>query len=46
VYGGVVDYLLSMQISTLVMANIDVFGLSCDNSRGEKGESILIVGVD
>jgi len=43
---GVVDYLSSMQISTVVIANIDVFSLSFDNSSRDMGESTLIVAVD
>ena len=43
---GVVDYSSSMQISTVVIANIDVFSSSFDDSRRDKGESTLIVAVD
>jgi len=46
VYVGVVDYLLSMQISTVVIANVNVLSSSFDESRGDKSESTLIVGVD
>jgi len=46
VYVGVVDYSSSMQISTVVLANVDVFSSSFDDSRGDKGESTLIVTVD
>jgi len=46
VYVGLVDYSSSIQISTVVIVNFDVFSLSCDNSRGDKGESIMIVAVD
>jgi len=46
VYVGVVDYSSSMQISTVVIANVDVFSLSFDDSRGDKGESTLIVAID
>ena len=45
-YVGVVDYLLSMQISTVVIANVNVLSSSFDESRGDKSESTLIVGVD
>jgi len=37
VYGGVVDHSSSMQISTVVIANMDVFISSFDDSRGDKG---------
>jgi len=46
VYVGVVDYSSSMQISTVVIGNVDVFSLSFDDSRGDKSESTLIVAVD
>jgi len=46
VYVGVVDYSSSMQISTVVIANVDVFSSSFDDSHGDKGESTLIVAVD
>jgi len=45
VYIEVVDN-SSMQISTVVIVNVDVCSSSVDNSRGDKGESILIVEVD
>ena len=45
-YVGVVDYLSSMQILTVVIANVDVFSSSFDDSRGDKGESTLIDAVD
>jgi len=46
VYVGVVDYSSSMQISTVVIANVDVFSSSFDDSRGDKSESTLIVAVE
>jgi len=46
VYVGVVDFSSSMQILTVVIANVDVFSSSFDDSRGDKGESTLIVTVD
>jgi len=46
VYVGVVDYSSSMQISTVVIAKVDVFNSSFDDSRGNKGESTLIITVD
>jgi hypothetical protein len=46
VYVGVVDYLLSMQISTVVIANDDVFSSSLDDFLVDKSESTLIVTVD
>lgn len=35
VYMGVVDYLFSIQISTVVLANIDVLSKSFDDSHGD-----------
>jgi hypothetical protein len=46
VYVGVVDYLSSMEISTVVYANVDVFSSSFDDSRGNKSESTLIGTAD
>jgi len=46
VYVGGVDYSSSMQISTVVIANVDVFSSSFDDSHGDKGESTLNVAVD
>jgi len=46
VYVGVVDYSSSMQISTVVIANVDVFSSSFDDACGDKGESTLIVAGD
>jgi len=46
VYVRVVDYLLCIQILTVVIANIDVFSSSFDDFRGDNGESTLIVAVD
>ena len=46
VYVGVVDYSSSVQISTVVIANVDVFSSSFDDSRGDQSESTLIVAVD
>ena len=43
---GVVDYLPSMQISTVVIANVNTFSSSFDDSCGDKSESTLIVAVD
>ena len=43
---GVVDYSSSMQISTVVIANVDVFNSSFDDSSCNKGESTLIIAVD
>jgi len=46
VYVGAVDYSSSMQISTVVIANVDVFSLSFDDSGGDKVQSTMIVAVD
>jgi len=46
VFIGVVDYLACIQISTVVIANFDVISSSCDDSRGDMGESTLIAAVD
>jgi len=46
VYVRVVDYSSSLQISTVVTPNIDVFSLSFDDSCGDTSESTLIVAVD
>jgi len=46
VYIGVVDYLASIQLSTVVIGNIDVFSSSVDDSSGDKSESTLTVPVD
>ena len=43
---GVVDYSSSVQISTAVIANVDVLSLSFDDSRGDQIETTLIVAVD
>ena len=43
---GVVDYSSSMQISTVVIANVDMLSSSFDDSHGDKSESTLIVAVD
>jgi len=45
-YVGVVDNSLSMQISTVVIPNFDVFSLSFDDSHGDKCESTLTVTAD
>jgi hypothetical protein len=46
VYVGVVDYSAFVQISTVVIANVDVCSSSFDDSRGDYSESTLIVTVD
>jgi hypothetical protein len=46
VYVGVVDYSAFVQISTIVIANVDVLRSSFDESRGDLSESTLIVAVD
>ena len=47
VYVGVVDYSVFVQISTVVIANVDVLSSSFDDSCGDKCESTrLIVTVD
>jgi len=46
VHVGVADCSSSMQTRTVVIANVDVFSSSFDDSRGDKGESTLIVAVD
>ena len=46
VFIGVVDSSSSMQISTVVIANVDVFSSSFDESQGDQGESTLIDAVD
>ena len=43
---GVVDYLSSMQISTVVIANVHMLSSSIDDSRGDKSQRTLIVAVD
>jgi len=45
VYVGVVDYSSFMQISTVVIANVDVLSSSFDDSRGDMSESTLVVAV-
>ena len=45
-YVGVVDYSSFMQISTVVIANVDVFSSSIDDSHSDNSESSLIVTVD
>ena len=42
-YVGVVDYSSSMQVSTVVIANVDMLSSSFDDSCGDKSESTLIV---
>jgi len=46
VYVGVVDYVSSMQISTVVIANVDVLSSNFDDTHGEMSESTLIIAVD
>jgi hypothetical protein len=46
VYVAVVDYSTFMQISTVVIANVDVLSSSFDDSHGDKSESTLVVTVD
>ena len=46
VYVGVVDYSAFVQMSTVVIANVDVFSSSHDDSCGDLSESTLIVAVD
>jgi len=46
VYVGVVDYSSFMQISTDVIANVNVFCSSFDDSLGDEGDRTLIVTVD
>jgi hypothetical protein len=46
VYVGVVDYSSFMQISTVVIANVDVCSSSFDDSHSDKCESTLIIAVD
>jgi hypothetical protein len=46
VYVGVVDYSSFVQISTIVLTNVDVLGASLYDSRGDESESSLIVAVD
>ena len=46
VYIGVVDYSSSRPILTVVIANVDVFSSSFDDSHGDESESALIVTVD
>jgi hypothetical protein len=46
VYGGVVYYSAFVQISTIVVTNVDVLGASLYESSGDESESSLIVAVD
>jgi hypothetical protein len=46
VYVGVVDYLVFVQISTIVVTNVNVLGGSLYDSRGYESESSLIVAFD
>jgi len=46
VYIGVVDYLASVQIQTIVVTTVDVVGESLNDSGGDDSESSLIVAVD
>jgi hypothetical protein len=46
VYVGVVDYLASMEISTVLVAQVDMFRSGLDHSGGEMCESSMIVTVD
>ena len=43
---GLVDNLTFVQISTIMIANVDVLSSSFDNSFGDKSESSRIVTVD
>jgi hypothetical protein len=43
---GVVNYLAFMQISTVVIANVDVLSSSFDAFRGNQSQITLIVAVD
>jgi hypothetical protein len=40
------DYLTSMQISTVVIANVDMLSPSFDDFRGDKSVSTMIVAID
>jgi len=44
-YVGVNEYSSSMQISTVVIINVNVFNSSFDDSHDDKRESTLIVAV-
>jgi len=46
VYVGVVDYSSFMQISPVVIANVDVSSSSFDDPRGDKAECTLFDAVD
>jgi len=46
VYVGVIDYLAFVQISTIVITNVNVLGASPYDSRGDESESSLIIAVD
>jgi hypothetical protein len=46
VYEGVVDYLACVQISTIVVTNVDVLGSRLYDSHGDESESSLIVAFD
>ena len=45
-YIGVFDYSSFMQISTFVIAHVNLFSSSVDHSRGNMIENTLIVTVD
>ena len=46
VYIRVVDYTSFMQISTVVIANVDVLSSSFDDSHADESESTPIIEVD
>ena len=46
VYVGVVNYLVFVQISTVVIANVNLLSSSFDASHGNQSESTLTVAVD
>jgi hypothetical protein len=45
-YVGVVDYSAIVEISTIVLTNIDVLSVSLHYPRGDVSESSLIVAVN
>jgi hypothetical protein len=45
-YIRVVDHFLGMEISTVLIAYMNMFGLGLDNSRSYVSKSALIVTVD
>ena len=45
-YIGVFNYLVGMEILTIIIANIDILRASCDDSSCEMTKGVLIVTID